>query len=515
MTVLDQTIVNIALPRLENAFGADLNAVQWVLTAYILTQGVATPTTAFFVDRLGARRFYIAALTIFTIGSALCGIAWNLPILVFFRVLQGIGGAFLFPVAITLVYREFPPQERGLASGVLGIAALLAPAVGPTLGGYFVTYLDWQLIFFINIPFGILGIILAATLLREIRTDTRTAFDFPGFILVALGLSAVLYGLSDASTDGWGSPKILGSLFGGLLILMIFVFAETMRSRQGKGVLVDLSIFANGPFLTSNITNALATFAFFGGLFIFPISLQNLRSLNAFQAGILLLPQAIASMVTAILGGRLVDRFGPKVIIIPGMILLVISGWLLTFLTLDTPFWSLQIVYILRGLALGCIIQPLTVAALSDIRPEKFAQASSLNTVVRFVSTSLGIAILATLVQTRVKIHTAHLAERVTALSPLGQQITHLQALFLSRGANPTQARIASLQTVYRLVTRQGYMLSFVDAFWLTLAILIIGIISSLLIRDARRTKKTTLEKSAFSDKEKEERAEIPVVAEF
>lgn len=232
MSILDQTIVNIAIPRLQNAFGADLESVQWVLTAYILTQGVVTPTTAFFADRLGTKRFYILALAIFTAGSALCGLAWSLPVLIIFRVLQGVGGAALFPLAITMLYREFPPHQRGLASGLLGIAALLAPAVGPTLGGYFVIYVNWQLIFFVNVPIGLVGVLLAVMLLCEVRTETRTPFDVPGFVLAATGLAAVLYALSDASTDGWGSGKVLGFLLGGLVILGFFVFVELVLARR-------------------------------------------------------------------------------------------------------------------------------------------------------------------------------------------------------------------------------------------------------------------------------------------
>src|SRR5713101_700499 len=233
MSILDQTIVNIAIPRLQIAFGANLNGVQWVLTAYILTQGVVTPTTAFFADRFGTKRFYIIALTIFTASSALCGLAWSLPVLIFFRVLQGVGGACLFPLAITMLYREFPPQQRGLASGLFAIAALLAPAVGPTLGGYFVSYVDWRLIFFVNVPIGIAGVLLAIVLLREVRTGTRTRFDVPGFILAAVGLAAVLYGLSDASADGWGSAKVLGSLIGGAIVLCFFVAFELNLARRG------------------------------------------------------------------------------------------------------------------------------------------------------------------------------------------------------------------------------------------------------------------------------------------
>src|SRR5437660_5710460 len=169
MSILDQTIVNIAIPRLQTAFGADIHSVQWVLTAYILTQGIITPTAAFFSDRLGTKRFYILSLAAFTLGSALCGLAWSLPVLIFFRILQGIGGAALFPLSITLLFREFPPRERGTAMGFFGIPALLAPAIGPTLGGYLVTFVGWQLIFYINVPIGIVAFILASIFLHEAR----------------------------------------------------------------------------------------------------------------------------------------------------------------------------------------------------------------------------------------------------------------------------------------------------------------------------------------------------------
>src|SRR5215471_14520133 len=188
MSILDQTIVNIAIPRLQSAFGADVHSVQWVLTAYILAQGVATPTAAYFADRFGIKRFYIISLAAFTLGSALCGLSWSLPILITFRVLQGLGGAALFPLSITLLFREFPPQERGTAMGFFGVPALLAPAIGPTLGGYLVTFVGWQAIFFINVPVGIIAIILSTLLIREIRPEGRTRFDVIGFIFVSIGL---------------------------------------------------------------------------------------------------------------------------------------------------------------------------------------------------------------------------------------------------------------------------------------------------------------------------------------
>src|SRR5438132_12596264 len=212
MSILDQTIVNIAIPRLQTAFGADIHSVQWVLTAYILTLGVITPTSAFFSDRLGIKRFYIICLIVFTLGSALCGLAWSLPVLIFFRILQGIGGAALFPLSITMIFREFPPQERGAAMGFFGIPALLVPALGPTLGGYLVTFAGWQLIFYINVPIGIVAIILSILFIRTARPEGNTRFDPLGFISAAAGLAAVLYGLSSDSTDGWGYATVLGFL---------------------------------------------------------------------------------------------------------------------------------------------------------------------------------------------------------------------------------------------------------------------------------------------------------------
>ncbi|HYT34346.1 MAG TPA: MFS transporter, partial [Ktedonobacteraceae bacterium] len=222
MSILDQTVINNALPHLQRVFAVDLSSLQWVITAYTLTQGVVTPTTAFFANRLGTRRFYVIALILFTLGSALCGLAWNLSALIVFRVIQAIGGATLFPLAITLLFYEFPLHERGLATGILSISALMAPAVGPTLGGYLVTYANWPLIFYINVPVGLVAIIMALLLLRERPSQGRVDFDLPGFVLVASGLAAVLYALSIATISGWGTPSVLITLIGGLCLLGLF-----------------------------------------------------------------------------------------------------------------------------------------------------------------------------------------------------------------------------------------------------------------------------------------------------
>jgi len=487
MSILDQTIVNIAIPRLQTAFGADIHSVQWVLTGYILTQGVVTPTAGYFADTLGTKRFYIISLAAFTIGSMLCGIAWSLPALVFFRIVQGAGGAALFPLSITMLFREFPPQERGIASGVFGVPALLAPAIGPTLGGYLVTYAGWQAIFFINLPIGILAIVLVSIFIRETVVQVNQRFDFLGFFFIALGLALVLYGLSDASTDGWGSVQVIGSIISGLLAIAIFIAVELAIVRREGRPLLDLRLFTNRPFTVSIIASLFVIFSLFGGVFLFPLYLQNLRGQSAFEAGVLLLPQALAAMVATIVGGRLVDRIGVRGVMVPGLLILAFATWQLSFLSLYSTYGWIQFVLIIRGLALGFCVQPLTVAGLSEIGPLQLAQASSLNTVARAIASSLGIAVLATLVQTQTKIHYGHLAQQVTPSSPLGQLLPRLQALFVSQGAGIIAARAAAIQTISRLVQEQGYILAIQDAFTFSLGVTFLAIIAVLFVSKSRR----------------------------
>jgi EmrB/QacA subfamily drug resistance transporter len=507
MTILDGTIVNIAIPRLQNVFGADLASVQWVLTAYTLAQGVATPLTAFLAQRLGQKRLYLIALAGFTIGSALCGFSLNLPMLIFFRVVQGATGAFMSPLAITLLWNEFPPEERGTAMGALGVPILLAPAFGPTLGGYIVTYLGWQLIFFVNVPIGIIGIILGIIFLREGRSETRRPFDLPGFLFASIGLGSLLYGLSDASTAGWTSTKVEGFLALGIVMLVLFVIVELRIVNRGGYPLLDLRVFANGPFTTSMIASALVTFALFGGLFIIPIYLQNVRGLSAFQAGLLLLPQAFASMVAALVGGRLVDRIGVRPVVIPGLIILSVALWLFTSISLTTPYGTIQLWLILRSFSLGFCFQPLFVSALSGFKNRMLPQATTVNTTVRFVISSFAVAVMATLVQTQTAIHYKHIADMVTPNSLLGQLVPRLQALFELHGASPSAAYAGAILVISGLVRREATVLAMQDSFRLSLVLALLAIVAAFFVRYRKPQAAAVEEKGAVTEPALEEEA--------
>jgi EmrB/QacA subfamily drug resistance transporter len=501
MTILDSTIVNIAIPRLQNAFGASLSSVQWVLTGYTLVQGVATPLTAFLSQRLGQKQLYLLALTGFTIGSALCGLSINLPMLIVFRIIQGATGAFMMPLTITLLYSEFPLEERGLALGALGIPILLAPAIGPTLGGYIITFLGWQLIFYINVPIGIVGIILGSLFLHQNHAEKRTHFDLPGFIFSASGLALLLYGISDASTESWGSTKVLGCLVFGTLLLIIFVFVELNVASHERQPLLDIRVFANAPFTTSTIASILATFALYGGLFILPIYLQDLRGLSPFQAGILLLPQAFAAMIASVISGRLVDKIGVRAVIIPGLVALAIALWLFSSIGAHTPYSTMQLWLIIRSFALGFCFQPLYVSALSEIQPAQLPQATAVSTTVRFVGSSLAVAIMATLIQTETSLHYAHLAEQVTPFSPLGKLIPNIQALFMFHGTPTSQAYATALQIVSGLVHLQATVLAMQDTFRISLLLTVAAIIAAFFVR-SRKAQSATGEEQPLSEEE-------------
>jgi EmrB/QacA subfamily drug resistance transporter len=314
----------------------------------------------------------------------------------------------------------------------------------------------------------------------------RTPFDILGFLCACIGLTSLLYGLSDANTDGWGSTKVMGFLLVGVLLLVVFVIVELRLASQDRQPLLDMRVFSNAAFTTSNITSILVTFALYGGLFIIPIYLQTLRGLSAFQAGLLLLPQAFASMAAAVIGGRLVDRFGVRPVVIPGLIALGIALWLFTSIGPNTPYGTIQLWLIGRSLALGFCFQPLAVSALSEIVPRRLPQATAVNTTVRFVMSSFAVAVMATLVQSQTAIHFSHLAEMVTPASLLGQLVPKLQALFIQRGASASTAYATAIQVIAGLVQRQATILAMQDAFRFSVILTGVAIIAAFFVRYRR-----------------------------
>jgi len=467
MSAVDKTIINIAIPQIQSAFGTDLHSVQWVSTSYLLATGIGIPTTPFFADTLGLKRFYLLSIALFTTTSILCGLSGNLSILILLRFVQGLSEAGLIPMSLAMIFREFPEGERGLASGVFGMPVLLAPVLAPTLGGYLVSAAGWRLIFFVNVPFGIAGILLTLFALREERPPTRPSFDLVGFLLVVTGLVMVLYALSQASVDGWTSLTVLGLLGLGLLLLALFGIVEMRLIGGGKQPLLDIRLFTNAAFSSATGASMPVYFATYGGLLLIPLYLQNLRGLSALSAGLFLLPQGLVMMITLAIGGVLVDRIGGKVVAILGLLCFGFSSWQLSFLTLSTPFWWLEVLLMFRGTAMGLVISPLQVIALSEVHKEQMPLASALSNVVGAVASSLGIAVLATIVQSSTADHARQLAEHALQKLPV------------------------------KLLQQQASVLAMQDAFVMTTMIVGVALLATLVVREKRPLRRQAVNTTA------------------
>ena len=413
MSLMDSTIVNVAIPQMQRSFGANLHDVQWVVTIYMLTQAAVIPTAPYLTARFGGKRAYVWTLSAFLLGSLLCGFAWNLPSLLLFRLIQGIGGGILLPLVMTLQYQAFPPEERGTASSVMGIPLMLAPVLGPVVGGYLVTMFGWQWAFFINIPLGIVGVIVAQKVLKHTTPERQTRFDLAGFLTAGSGSAMLVYAVSEVASGASSISNIL-LLCAGIVLLLAFVLIELHKARHGQEPLLDMRHFRERTFAFSNLSLVLYSFVWFGMLFLISIYLQTLHQETALQAGMIQGAQAVATLILLPIAGRLSDRIGPQSIARAGLLVLIGACLLMTTLALNTPIWMIIGILLLLGCATGLTGQ-IPVAAMSRIEKDshkEVAHGSTLVTVLRAVAAPMGVAVLSSLVQARSQQYTPMLTSQ-------------------------------------------------------------------------------------------------------
>ena len=428
MVILDTTVVNVAFQTLRAEFGASLNDSQWIISIYVLAIGISTPLSAFLASRYGMKRIYLVGLGIFILGSFLSGISPTLAFMIVARALQGIGGGIALPLGTAILLRSFPPKEQGTALGIFGVASLVAPALGPILGGFLVDQHLWRFIFFINPPIGIIGIILGSFFLPEFKDNKWPALDWMGLIAEVIGFGAVLYAASVAANFGWSAPGVLVWFVVGALGLAAFAVIELFLV---KDPLLDLRLFRKPTFLSASLLGYVSVIALFGAEFLLPIYLQFLRGQTAFQTGLILLPMAVTGGIATVLAGRLYDRLGPRPLLAIGFGILIVNTWQLSQIRADTPISWIMFLLALRGLAFGGTIQTTFVTALSAVPLPEIAQGSSLTNATRQVFQAIGIAILATVL--------------ASTLSP---QISALQQQFLNAPPQPGVAPLAICQPV-------------------------------------------------------------------
>ena len=405
MDLLDVTIINVALPELQREFGVEVSTIEWIVTGYLLSLAVFIPVAGYFADRFGDKRIYLLALALFTGASALCGFAWNVESLIAFRILQGVGGGMLVPVGSAMLFRAFLPNERAAASAVFAIPTTLAPTLGPILGGALVEYASWRWIFWINIPVGIAGFIFSLRVLREQRQPEPGRFDTAGFVLSAAGLSSLLYGLSVAAERGEGldSPRALAFIVAGLLLLVALVYVELRTDHP----MLDMRLFRDRGFAIGNLLGFILFSGVVGGLFLYPLFLQNpqLKGLSPLESGLTTFPQAIGVALAMPFAGRLFNRVGGKPMIVIGMVLFTLSTLLLTRLDVDTSDWYVRGVLVLRGMGMGMMFVSVQTVTMYGIRGPAMGRASSVFNSTRQVAGSFGVAVFATVLANRTDYH--------------------------------------------------------------------------------------------------------------
>jgi EmrB/QacA subfamily drug resistance transporter len=422
MTLLDLTIVNIAIPDMIARLHASLDDILWVLNAYALVLAVLVITAGRLGDLIGPRPMFTAGIAVFTVASAACGFAPSPGWLIGFRAVQGLGAAMLMPQTLTIITNTFPPERRGAAFGIWGAVAGVATIAGPTLGGLLVTAFDWRWIFFVNLPFGILVLILTPIIIPNVVPGRRHRLDIPGVLLASAALLAICYGLVEGQKYNWGTitgfisiPLILGL---GVLLLVAFLLVQ--RMTQGQEPLVPFALFRDRNYAVTNWVSGVLAIGMMGIFLPLTIYLQSVLGFSALKAGLALAPASLVSLFVAPVAGRLTDKIGGKYILMSGLVLFAIGiGWIGLIAKPDSNWPVFVAPLLVTGLGMGCIFAPLVTTAMRNVKPQLAGAASGVLNTVRQVGLVIGTAAVGALLQNRlVSAMTSQANARAGALPP-------------------------------------------------------------------------------------------------
>jgi EmrB/QacA subfamily drug resistance transporter len=467
MSILDTSIVNVAIPTIQNAFGTTTDEVQWIATSYTLALGVVVPLSAWLSDRFGAGRTYNVALLAFAAGSALCGLAWNLESMVVFRIIQAIPGGILPVVTLAMVYRIVPREKIGAAMGMYGLGIIVAPAIGPTLGGYLVEYVDWRLIFFINVPVGILGAVAAAIVLPAFPAVKSQRFDLLGFLTIAGGLFALLLALSEGQDWGWTGYRVISLLAGAVILLALFVIIELEVDHP----LLDVRVFKHWPYTNSLLLISVLMVGLFATLFYIPLFLQQAQGIGAFDAGLLLLPQALVMAVLMPIAGRLYDRIGPRWPAVIGLMIVAIGTYALHNMTLDITRGEIAALLALRAGGMGMAMMPIMTGGVAAVPVAMVGAASAFNNVAQRSAAALGLAVLTALMTSQ---RAQMLTDRTALIGPDAPMPTLMPG---------SSGEMVSMYAVYQQTQTQVFVAALDQLMTITAALTLVGVALAFLLR--------------------------------
>jgi DHA2 family multidrug resistance protein len=475
MGAIDTSIVAVATPHLTGSLGATVEEMTWVTTGFVIATVVVMPLTAFLGRFFGQKRVYLASLGLFVLGSALCGLARSLPAMVACRALQGLGAGALQPTEQAILRQTFPPEEQGMAMALFGLAVVVGPAVGPALGGYLLDNFAWPWIFYINLPIGILGIFMVSRFVHEpddIRRANRTRaaeqrknLDWQGIALMTVGLASLQYVLEEGSRNDWfASPVVAVATFVAIFVLAAFVIRELTAPVPA----VDLSLFKDRVFLSGTLIGAMMFAILMSITFLLPLFMQELLGFPAMASGVALMPRALAMMVGIPLVGRLYNHVQPRILVVLGVALVALSALLMSRYTLDTSSSSVVGAIVIQGFGFASLFVPLTTVALAGIPRYRLTDATGLNSLLRQIGGSLGLAAFATLLPHFTATARNGLIAHVVAGRPeVMQRLSMMQAGLGARGLDRADAPAAAGRLLAGTVARQASVLAFERMFLL------------------------------------------------
>jgi EmrB/QacA subfamily drug resistance transporter len=401
MSILDTTVVNVAIDHLTNVFHSSLTTIQWVVTGYTLALATVIPASGWAADRFGTKRLYLASLVLFVAGSVLSGLAWSAGSLIGFRIVQGLGGGMIMPAVMTIVTKKAGPHRMGRVMGVLGVPMLIAPIIGPILGGWLVDDVSWRWIFFINLPIGIVAFILGLIVLDPDQPQRAHRLDWLGMVLLSPGLALLIFGLAESSSYGFGSLRAFGPVIAGALLIVGF-FAHSSRVSNA---LIDIRTFSQTRAGAAAGVFLLFAIAFFGALLLIPLYYQSVRHATALDAGLLLVPQGVGAMVTMPISGRLTDRYGPWKLPAAGLPLLVLGLIPFAFVGATTSEVLLCVFGFVLGLGMGLALMPTMTAAMQAVPSTAIARTSTAMNIIRQGGASIGTAVLTVILSSEIDHH--------------------------------------------------------------------------------------------------------------
>ena len=394
MSILDTTVVNVAINTLAGKFHTTLPTIQWVATGYTLALATVIPLSGWIADRFGTKRLYMISIALFLMGSALSGLAWSSASIIIFRVLQGLGGGMIMPAGMTILTRAAGPQRIGRVMSIIGVPMLIGPILGPILGGWLVADVSWRWIFFINVPIGIIALISSARVLPRDVAAHEQRLDYVDLLLLSPGLALMIYGLAETnSAGGFGAAKVLIPLIAGLVLLAGFVW----HALRATDPLIDLRLFKDRVFATSSMTLVLVAISVFGSFLLLPLYFQAVRGESALMSGLLLAPQGLGSMIAMPLAGQLSDRTGTGKIVPVGLVAVGLAVLGLTQVGADTSYWLISADLFVFGLGLGFTMMPVFTGAMQTIRGAAVARASTALNILQQTGASIGTAVLTVL----------------------------------------------------------------------------------------------------------------------